>query len=91
VARVFSFVNVTNQFVFGDVGLCFHQRPYFNHTITEGNHAPMPINGNVILPASSVTNKTFSAQNVMGYKMDYPFVKDLAVDCHTAQGFPTPF
>jgi hypothetical protein len=85
-----SWANVTSQFVVGDTGHCYHQKPVFNTPLSQGKTAVKKVIGSVSVPAPSIATTTFSADNVFGIQLTFAFVLQSTIstiDCAAAKNF----
>lgn len=82
-----SFKNVTNQPLFGDgLPLCDHYITLFNTSVTQGQYAPVPVEGTVgVRPPFYPAEEKF--EGVYGYRMANAFIEENGVPCEKLRGY----
>lgn len=80
-----SYVNVTNQPMFGDGVKCNQQINFFNTTLSQGANAPVDIIGDITVSAPYLLSNSIF-KDVHGLKVDVAFLENNNLTCSTLKG-----
>ena len=83
---VCSYVNVTNQPVFGNGVTCDQQIALYNTTISTGKNAPVAVQGNISVIAPYLPSHS-NFTGVYGIKVDIAFIENNLVSCSSLKGY----
>jgi hypothetical protein len=80
-----SYVNVTNQPIFGNGVKCDQQITLFNTTLSQGANTPVGIVGDITVSAPYLPSDS-AFKDVYGLKVDIAFIENNMLDCSTLRG-----